>query len=254
MHAVLYDIDINIEDQTEVETETEIEIKIIDKKKLFHLTQVLRVKKSEKIVLLDGLGKKVFCEVLSVDRKELILKVDSKDECKRNFIFDLALCIPKKEYFEDIIKMSVELGFHQLIPVISKFSHGSNVGSEDRINRLIEAAMIQSKNPFKLNITKAVDFKKIEEELLKKYKHVFFFCELDDGQRKDVKDIKDIKVDEHTLIIIGAEGGFAEEEDDLLKRCVNIKRVHLPTQILRCPTAVCTAMGYVLANLVLDNS
>ncbi|MBF0297267.1 MAG: 16S rRNA (uracil(1498)-N(3))-methyltransferase [Oligoflexia bacterium] len=236
--------------------EQELLVSITDKKKLFHLTQVLRIKQNESILILDGKGNKAVCKIVSINRKELFLRVIKKEISQKKFNLDLALCIPKKEYLEDIIKMSVELGIAKIIPLVSKFSHGKSsigMGNRERLDRLIESAMIQSNNPFKLEIAEAIDLMEISSKLKSKYQQIFFFCEhihTNESADKYQFPMKALSFQDPTLLIIGAEGGFAVEEDVFIQNISGIKRVHLPTQILRCPTAVCAATGFILAHIL----
>ena len=49
-------------------------------------------------------------------------------------------------------------------------------------------------------------------------------------------------------LIIGPEGGFSETEESALETRANVKFIHLPSYILRTPTAVCTAAGLVFGS------
>ncbi len=50
-----------------------------------------------------------------------------------------------------------------------------------------------------------------------------------------------------TIILIGPEGGFSEAEEAKIMAYKKAKIVHLPTPIMRAPTAVATSIGYLLS-------
>jgi 16S rRNA (uracil1498-N3)-methyltransferase len=47
-------------------------------------------------------------------------------------------------------------------------------------------------------------------------------------------------------ILIGPEAGFSSAEEAQIKASSKVKVIHLRTPILRAPTAVATAVGYIL--------
>ena len=60
------------------------------------------------------------------------------------------------------------------------------------------------------------------------------------------RSIKKSEIRKEMIPLIGPEGGFSNDEIELLNELVE-NHLHLPTPILRASTAVSTCMGYVLS-------
>lgn len=209
-----------------------------------HLIKVVRIKSGEQIKILNGLGCTTLCEVVSVESKKLTLNILKVDSYIQNARLDLALGIPKKEAFEDVVKAACEIGLGRVIPVKTEFSQYTPKRS-DRLNKLMESGLIQSNNPFFLALEETVDFKDLLS-LFSSYDKVLYFCS---HQNFSVKNSLEIKKTDKVLIIIGPEGGLSEREEEQLNALKNVFFINLPTYILRTPTAVSLCCGWVLAKM-----
>jgi 16S rRNA (uracil1498-N3)-methyltransferase len=85
-----------------------------------HALHVLRVREGEKLVVLDGAGQELLCEVQKAGKDQLQLKV-----LHRNFSpqlpyqITLLQAIPKGKIIESIIQKATELGAHRIVPLLS---------------------------------------------------------------------------------------------------------------------------------------
>ena len=83
-----------------------------------HALHVLRVKRGEPVVVLDGAGHEFLCEVAGASRAAVTLRVK-----QTNFIpppscpITLLQAVPKGKIIESIIQKSVELGAHRIVPL-----------------------------------------------------------------------------------------------------------------------------------------
>ncbi len=86
-----------------------------------HALNVLRVRPGERVVVLDGAGQELLCEVRAVDRHAVTLAVR-----QRNFIpalpYQLTLlqAVPKGKTMDAIVQKATELGAHRIIPILSE--------------------------------------------------------------------------------------------------------------------------------------
>ena len=203
-----------------------------------HHLNVVRVKAGEKIIILNGKGIKLGGEVKVITKNLVEIFVSSKEVLERGHELSLAIANPKKDAFEDILKMAVELGIKDIYPMSSEFSQYDYVES-DRVQRILESALIQSNNPFFPVIHEQVklsDFLNTHQDVL-----VFFNSKTSEGPASNLKD------QYKKTILIGPEGGFSPSEVSLILKFSNIHEIHLPTPILRAPTAVASSVGYLLA-------
>ncbi len=205
-----------------------------------HLIKVVRIKSSEKVLILPGKGVKILAEIKSIQKKEITLNIEKVENTKSKHGIDLALALPKKEAVEDIIRFCVELGIDVLYPLNSQFSQAP-IKRNERIEKIVESAMIQANNPFVLRI-------EVEQDLLnlpnisKAYDQVIYFSSLDQMSAK-----LNVGKNEKILLVIGPEAGFSKEEEQIMAEITNSHAVHMNTCIMRAPTAVCAATGYVIS-------
>lgn len=97
------------------------EILRLEGREAHHALRVLRLKRGDEALVLDGAGNEFFCEVEDVARDRLSLRVK-----KRNSIppppcaITLFIGIPKGKIIENIIQKSVELGARTIMPLLTE--------------------------------------------------------------------------------------------------------------------------------------
>ena len=199
-----------------------------------HLIKVIRIKKNEELIILNGKGQKVFAQVEHVDRKVVTLKVTFFEELEDNRNLDLLLGIPKKDALESIVKMSAEIGIKNIYLFRSEFSQ-VDVEISDRLLKIEESANIQSNNPFLLNFLKIDSL----EETISEYDTAINFSTFSKGELTE-------KLNGRSLLIIGPEAGFSKNEEELINSQKNVRVCQLATNIMRAPTAFAVGVGYLL--------
>ena len=85
-----------------------------------HALHVLRIKRGERVTVLDGAGSEFLCEVTRADRREMHLSVVQKmslppPTCQ----ITLLQCVPKGKIIESIIQKATELGVARIVPILS---------------------------------------------------------------------------------------------------------------------------------------
>ncbi|HTQ52317.1 MAG TPA: RsmE family RNA methyltransferase [Candidatus Acidoferrales bacterium] len=86
-----------------------------------HALHVLRVKRGEPVVVLDGAGHEFLCEIADASRAAMMLRVKQKDfipppSCQ----ITLLQAVPRGKIIESIIQKSVELGAHRILPLLTE--------------------------------------------------------------------------------------------------------------------------------------
>ena len=200
-----------------------------------HLIKVIRIKKNEKILILNGKGSRVIACVIHVDRRELSVKLESVDVAEDSRRISLFLGIPKKEAFESIVKMSSEIGIKEIFLYRSRFSQ-QDVEVNERILKIEESAMLQSNNPYRMKFTIVENYR----DVLNHFDLVVNFSTFTKG------DLVEIKA-QNVLMMIGPEAGFCEDEEDSFNSQPNVVVCKMSTNILRAPTALAVGSGYILS-------
>jgi len=86
-----------------------------------HCTRVLRQKVGDVIVVFDGEGRSVQCQIVSADKSKVILEQDGEIEIQqRGLALHLCQSIPKAGNMELIVQKSVELGVASIQPLITE--------------------------------------------------------------------------------------------------------------------------------------
>jgi 16S rRNA (uracil1498-N3)-methyltransferase len=95
----------------------------LSEREAHHATKVLRVQTGERVVALDGAGSEFLCQVDSVTRREVILRVLQRNSIPPlPYQLTLVQAIPKTKTMEVIVQKATELGVHRIVPVISERS------------------------------------------------------------------------------------------------------------------------------------
>ncbi len=213
----------------------------IDGERAHHLINVVRLKKDEEVLCLNGNGFGAIAKIESISKKTVSLLINQIEHRKKDFIFDIAIGVLKKEAMEDVIKHAVEVGARTLYVVNTNRSQ--RFFNSDRMERLIESAVIQSNNFF---TTKIVPLDAVSKllEILPNYNHSFLLSMI-----SKEKPIISIKSSDQSMIIIGPEGGFCFEEEEMLIGGGSIP-VKFPAPILRAENALLCGVGYLYSKYI----
>jgi 16S rRNA (uracil1498-N3)-methyltransferase len=81
---------------------------------------VLRLKRGEPVVVLDGMGREFFCEVEKGSHDSMELHVTKKNSIlPAPYAITLLQALPKGKTIESTIQKSVELGAHRIVPLLT---------------------------------------------------------------------------------------------------------------------------------------
>jgi len=93
----------------------------LDGREAHHALHVLRLKRGEQVVVLDGAGNEFFCEVESVAPDAVELRVTKKNSVPSpSCRITLLQALPRGKIIESIIQKSVELGAHRIVPLLTE--------------------------------------------------------------------------------------------------------------------------------------
>ncbi len=86
-----------------------------------HALHVLRLKRGERVTVLDGAGDEFFCEVENAGKDFLTLAVKEKKSTPAPACsLTLLVAIPKGKIIEGIIQKAVELGASRIVPLLTE--------------------------------------------------------------------------------------------------------------------------------------
>jgi 16S rRNA (uracil1498-N3)-methyltransferase len=173
-----------------------------------HISQVLRMKEGEEIVITNGKGYRLFANILSAHKKKTKVKITRKEFLERSTpktAIAISL-IKNNNRFEWFAEKATEIGISEIIPLICKRSEKTHFKMERTISILI-SAMLQSQQSWLPELSEPV---KISEVIKKEIYEQKFIAHCVDHEKKELKNLFSDSASK--IILIGPEGDFTEEE------------------------------------------
>lgn len=179
-----------------------------DKEESKHIIKVLRKKASDILHVTNGLGYLFQTEIiLAIETKCTVKIVGFEKAVCSNYRLHLAVAPTKmNERFEWFLEKATEIGVSEITPIICDHSERKQVNI-DRFEKIVIAAMKQSKQCYLPKLNQAISFKDFMK--LEFVGQVFIaHCEEDD--KKLLKELLHPQTD--VTICIGPEGDFSSKE------------------------------------------
>ena len=208
-----------------------------------HICRVLRLKENDSIEILDGLGRIFSCSIILADPKKCQVKVQSlKEDTPPAYDLHIAIAPTKNmDRIEWFVEKATEIGITEITFLSCKISEGSRI-KEDRTQRILVAAMKQSKRTFLPKLNGLKSFSSFVES--RKNGLIAYCGEADKVSLKNSFQIVDCP------ILIGPEGDFNPQEVTLALQN-GYKTITLGENRLRTETAALVAC--VQGSLILTN-
>ena len=217
---------------------------LTDDENVTHIGKVLRMREGDTLTLCDGEKTDYECEIDSVSKKEIVLRVLSREENKNESLVEITLFqgMPKGSKMDLIIQKCTELGVCRIVPFISRRTVAAQKGKADRFQKIALEAAKQSGRGIIPEVSEAVDFSEALEMLCENELPILPYEEHDGKTLKDALRGTDAK---SIGIMIGPEGGFdAEEVENAKEKGVHI--VTLGKRILRTETAGMSVISNII--------
>lgn len=212
-----------------------------------HIKNVLRMKVGESfLVSLDNVSH--LCELAEIREDIAVAHILTENYQNTNLPIKIYLFqgLPKSDKLELIIQKAVELGAECIIPTemtncVVKLDNKKKASKVARWQAIAESAAKQSKRSFIPTVHEVLSYKdalKMASEL----DLLLVPYECKNGMEATKEALKEIKSGMSVGIIIGAEGGFTENEIALAKENGG-KIISLGKRILRAETAAITSVA-----------
>ena len=220
---------------------------ILDKKTSHHLIRVLRTKKGAEVTIFNGNGNEYIAEVLEESTKSCSLRIKSKIKAINESPLKITLLqgVSRGDRMDACIQKSVELGVHNIIPVLCQKTGASLKGerAEKKLNhwqQVIISACEQSGRCFIPEIKPVIDFTQAIQKTQSDHKII-----LAPNAENTLNTIS--APENNVCLLIGPEGGFAADEIQLASDN-NFISISLGPRILRTETAgpACIAIAQTL--------
>ena len=214
----------------------------IKEKQHHFLKNVLRIKLNDVINVFDGITGEWRSQVISISKDKTALKIGNKiREFKAQSDIWLIFAPIKLFRLNIIIQKAVELGVSKFIPCKTEFSNFDKLNYKNLKLNAIEAAQ-QSERLDVPKIEKIINL----DMMIKEFPNdrALVFCDESDTNLPSIYDELRSNLNNYSKwsVIIGPEGGFSNEERELIKKQKNVLRVTLGSRILRSDTAAISSL------------
>ncbi|MFA6023598.1 MAG: RsmE family RNA methyltransferase [Candidatus Gracilibacteria bacterium] len=214
-------------------------VRIFDRLTLQQMTKVLRFRKGDKCVLMDGNGTKAKATIEELHSKVAVLHVTERIvEAPPARRLRLYCAISKKPAtFELILQKATELRATDLIPLLTERCQVQFLKKQERLNLIIKEACEQCEQPFMPVLHEPLSL----EDLLKNPPAGKILA--GDPWTYDAK-LKDIPLvpTEDLNLVIGPEGGLTPEELSAIRAAGGIL-FQLGDSVLRMETAALASLA-----------
>jgi 16S rRNA (uracil1498-N3)-methyltransferase len=223
------------------------EILVSDAILLNHLINVIRIKKSESVLVLNGRGLCINTNIINIEKKFIRLKVNNWEHKQNPSNFSLALAITKKDALYESIRIATETGINNIFLINTQYSNKDYQVNEkifEKLKKISINSLIQSNNLYLPQIYMQQDLFKLD---LSTYDHVHLFHSKSSHHKNNFPNIRS---NQSNLILIGPEGGFSDEEISRITCNPSLLLHYLNTPILKTPTAIAASIGFLHRSII----
>lgn len=232
-----------------------------------HASRVMRVQTGDRIELFDGCGHQADAEVVTVSKRECVVRCDAIEAVDRepSVAIDLAIGLPKPDRAKEMIERLTELGVARVFPIVfERTQRPPKDNFLDKLRRIVIESCKQSGRNVLMTIESPTDFASFAETIAannsisdegdapSSWQRVL--VAMPDSPPLNATDVNQNDTGQsvangrpRTLALIGPEGGLSDAEH---QRCIDIgaESIGLGRRILRIETAA----AIVAARLVVD--
>lgn len=221
-----------------------------------HIKNVLRMKAGEKIRISNQQGRDYYCEISEVTDTFVQADILNEDAASTELPSKIYLFqgIPKGDRMETVIEKAVELGVYEIIPVAMKYcvvklDAKKETAKVARWQKQAEAAAKQSKRSIIPKIHPVMSYKEAVEYAMQCDVRLVPY-ENERGMQGTREALSTIKAGTSVSVMIGPEGGFAEDEIAQVKDSMQV--ISLGKRILRTDTAGIAVMSMLMLELEME--
>ena len=225
---------------------------VLDAAQAHYLVSVLRLKAGDPLLIFNGMDGEWKAHLAEAGRRKATVTVETQTRPQTppgdlHYLFSPL----KHARLDYMIQKAVEMGVSRLQPVMMRYTQAERVNLERMRANAVEAAQ-QCGILAVPDIAPPVDFREAITALGES-RHLVF-CDEEAPAADPVSALRaawgDAQMDQTGLaVIIGPEGGFAEEERTMLRARPATTRIALGPRILRADTAAVAALAVVQAAL-----
>ena len=174
-----------------------------------HCARVLRMKEGATLFITDGKGYFYRAQLLQADPKSCIVAIEEEIAQPKEWNFDLHIAFAptkKIDRIEWFVEKSTEIGIDSFTPLNCRYSERRNIKTT-RLDKIMVSAMKQSQKSILPQFNEMIKF---DDFIKQPFKGQKFIAHCYDTPKLPLTQI--CEKNTNTLILIGPEGDFSEEE------------------------------------------
>lgn len=206
-----------------------------------HVVQVLRMTIGEELQLTDGKGHEAVASIVQADKKKCLVRLDKVVlHPAAATTLHLAVAFTKNSSRNEwLLEKATELGVTSIIPLSAARSERERI-RYDRWHNILVSALLQSHQYHLPVLTEIMNVKAVVEQYKDVEQKLVGHCIAEMG-RAPLQEM--LKPGKETIVLIGPEGDFTEEEVNLCMKA-HYEGVSMGTQRLRTETAAMAVCAY----------
>ena len=218
-----------------------------------HIKNVLRMKPGEVVRVSSQGGHDYYCSILELTDDFVQLDILDSEAAGtelpcRIYLFQ---ALPKGDRMEYVIQKAVELGVYEIIPVAMKYCvvRLDEKKAQAKVRRwqaVAESAAKQSKRSRIPNIHPVMSYQEALKYAMECDRHLVPY-ENERGMRATAEALAAIRAGESLSVMIGPEGGFAQEEIEAVRERMQV--ISLGKRILRTDTAAIAVLSMLMLHM-----
>lgn len=210
------------------------QVTLSDRDLLHQMKQVLRFKKGDKFILMDGRGQHCPAELLEFHKKGAVLSLgEAQFTAPPQRRLQLAIALSKKpSTFELIVQKATELGVTEILPLRTERTQWQELRKNDRLHLIIKEACEQSERAYLPELHEVQHLEDLEWSgpIL-----------VGDAREPEVQ-LRETQKDGNICLVIGPEGGLSAQELHNLKE-KGAQIFSMGEGVLRMETAAIAALS-----------
>ena len=215
---------------------------VLNKTDTHYLKNVMRCKKNDQINLFNENDQEFYSKILEIKKYETILEIFELSTNTEiiNDIF-LIFSLVKKNKMDFIIQKATELGVRKIFPILTERSSIRDINP----SRMVAIAKEASEQSNRISVPEISNLMTIQEllEQWDKKRSILYADEI-------LKINKDLTILNRknfvkSSLLVGPEGGFSPEENDMLKTYKYVFPISFGETILRSDTAAIVGLSYL---------
>ena len=215
---------------------------VLNKTDTHYLKNVMRCKKNDQINLFNENDQEFYSKILEIKKYETILEIFELSTNTEiiNDIF-LIFSLVKKNKMDFIIQKATELGVRKIFPILTERSSIRDINP----SRMVAIAKEASEQSNRISIPEISNLMTIQEllEQWDKKRSILYADEiLKINKNLTILNRKNFV---KSSLLIGPEGGFSSEENNMLKTYKFVFPISFGKTILRSDTAAIVGLSYL---------